>query len=83
MLEVALGKSLEVISQETLFRPLGLSNTTFLPSREMLKTVPTAYNREGGQLKAKASLAEIDELRFILPGGSLFTNLVFSKTYLF
>ena len=75
VLEVALGKSLEVISQETLFRPLGLSNTTFLPSREMRKTVPTAYNREGGQLKAKASLAEIDELRFILPGGSLFTNL--------
>ena len=75
VLEVALGKSLEVISQETLFRPLGLSNTTFLPSREMRKKVPTAYNREGGQLKAKASLAEIDELRFILPGGSLFTNL--------
>jgi CubicO group peptidase (beta-lactamase class C family) len=75
VLEVALGKSLEVISQETLFRPLGLSNTTFLPSREMRKTVPTAYLREGKQLKARASLAEIDELRFILPGGSLFTNL--------
>ena len=75
VVEVALGKSLEVISQETLFRPLGLSNTTFLPSREMRKTVPTAYLREGRQLKARASLAEIDELRFILPGGSLFTNL--------
>ena len=47
VLEVALGKSLEVISQETLFRPLGLSNTTFLPSREMRKMVPTAYLRVG------------------------------------
>ena len=75
VVEVALGKSLEVISQETLFRPLGLSNTTFLPSREMRKAVPTAYLREGRQLKARGSLAEIDELRFILPGGSLFTNL--------
>ena len=75
VVEVALGKSLEVISQETLFRPLGLSNTTFLPSREMRKAVPTSYLREGGQLKARGSLAEIDELRFILPGGSLFTNL--------
>jgi CubicO group peptidase (beta-lactamase class C family) len=75
VLEVALGKSLEVISQETLFRPLGLSNTTFLPSREMRKMVPTAYLRVGKQLKARSSLAEIDELRFILPGGSLFTNL--------
>ena len=75
VLEVALGKSLEVISQETLFRPLGLSNTTFLPSKEMRKMVPTAYLRVGKQLKARSSLAEIDELRFILPGGSLFTNL--------
>lgn len=47
VLEVALGKSLEVISQETLFRPLGLSNTTFLPSKEMRKMVPTAYLRVG------------------------------------
>ena len=37
--------------------------------------VPTAYLRVGKQLKARSSLAEIDELRFILPGGSLFTNL--------
>lgn len=75
VVEVALGESLEVISQEALFRPMGLSNTTFLPSREMRKTVPTAYLREGRELKAKDSLAEIEDLRFILPGGSLFTNL--------
>ncbi|MDB3941604.1 beta-lactamase family protein [Verrucomicrobiales bacterium] len=75
VVEVALGESLEVISQEALFRPMGLSNTTFLPSREMRKTVPTAYLREGRELKVKDSLAEIEDLRFILPGGSLFTNL--------
>jgi CubicO group peptidase (beta-lactamase class C family) len=75
VVEVALGESLEVISQEALFRPMGLSKTTFLPSREMRKTVPTAYLREGRELKAKDSLAEIEDLRFILPGGSLFTNL--------
>ena len=40
VVEVALGKSLEVISQETLFRPLGLSNTTFLPSRKCEKRCP-------------------------------------------
>jgi CubicO group peptidase (beta-lactamase class C family) len=75
VVEVALGESLEVISQEALFRPMGLSKTTFLPSREMRKTVPTAYLREGRELKAKDSLAELEDLRFILPGGSLFTNL--------
>lgn len=75
VVEVALGESLEMISQEALFRPMGLSKTTFLPSREMRKTVPTAYLRKGRRLKAKDSLSEIEELRFILPGGSLFTNL--------
>ena len=75
VVEVALGESLEVISQEALFRPMGLSDTTFLPSREMRNTVPTAYVREGRELKAKDSSSEIEDLRFILPGGSLFTNL--------
>ncbi|NRB76135.1 MAG: beta-lactamase family protein [Verrucomicrobiales bacterium] len=75
VVEVALGESLEVIAQEVLFRPMGLSDTTFLPSREMRKTVPTAYVREGRELKAKDSSSEIEDLRFILPGGSLFTNL--------
>ncbi|MGB0155223.1 MAG: serine hydrolase domain-containing protein [Verrucomicrobiales bacterium] len=75
VVEVALGESLEVVSQEALFRPMGLSNTTFLPSREMRNTVPTAYVREGRELKAKDSSSEIEDLRLILPGGSLFTNL--------
>ena len=75
VVEVALGESLEVIAQEVLFRPMGLSDTTLLPSREMRKTVPTAYVREGRELKAKDSSSEIEDLRFILPGGSLFTNL--------
>ena len=75
VVEVALGESLEVISQEALFRPMGLSDTTFLPSREMRNTVPTAYVREGRELKVKDSSSEIEDLRFILPGGSLFTNL--------
>ena len=32
--EVALGQSLEEIAQDALFRPLGLSRTTFLPSKD-------------------------------------------------
>lgn len=73
--EVALGQSLEEIAQEALFRPLDLNHTTFLPSKEMRKTVPTGYLRKGGKLQKQASLAQIEELRFILPGGSLFTTL--------
>jgi CubicO group peptidase (beta-lactamase class C family) len=73
--EVALGQSLEEISQEALFRPLGLKNTTFLPSKETRKTVPTGYLKKGERLQKQPSLAQIEELRFILPGGSLFTTL--------
>jgi CubicO group peptidase (beta-lactamase class C family) len=73
--EVALGQSLEEISQEALFRPLGLNNTTFLPSKEARKTVPTGYLKKGEKLQEQPSLTQIEELRFILPGGSLFTTL--------
>jgi CubicO group peptidase (beta-lactamase class C family) len=72
--EVALGQSLEEIAQDALFRPLGLNRTTFLPSKEARKTVPTRYLSQNGKLQKRPSMAEI-ELRFILPGGSLFTTL--------
>jgi len=72
--EVALDQSLEEIAQDALFRPLGLSRTTYLPSQEVRKTIPTAYLRQRGKLQKQPSMAEID-LRFILPGGSLFTTL--------
>jgi len=73
--EVALNQSLEKIAQDALFRPLGLNRTTYLPSQDVRKAVPTAYVRQGGQLRRQPSLAQIEELRFILPGGSLFTTL--------
>lgn len=73
--EVALGQSLEEIAQDALFRPLGLNNTTFLPSIEARKTVPTGYLRQKGKLQRQRSVAEIEDFRFILPGGSLFTTL--------
>ena len=73
--EVALDQSLEEIAQNALFRPLGMKNTTFLPSKEARKTVPSGYLRQKGKLQRQRSMAEIEELRFILPGGSLFTTM--------
>jgi CubicO group peptidase (beta-lactamase class C family) len=73
--EVVLGQSLEEIAQETLFRPLGMNSTTYLPSKEMRKRVPSWYLRQGGELKKQLSMADIEDLRFILPGGSLFSTL--------
>jgi len=73
--EVALGQSLEEIAQDALFRPLGLDRTTYLPSKEVRTTMPTAYRRQGGKLQKQPSMAEVEDFRFILPGGSLFTTL--------
>ena len=72
--EVAVGQSLEEIAQEALFRPLGLKHTTYLPPLEVRQRIPAAYARQDGELRKQPSLAG-RELRFILPGGSLFTTL--------
>ena len=73
--EVVLNQSLEQIAQEVLFRPLGLSHTTYLPSKEIRETVPTAYSRQSGGVLERQPSRTGGELLFILPGGSLFTTL--------
>ena len=73
--EVVLDQSLEDIAQEVLFRPLGLSHTTYLPSKEIRKTVPTAYSRQSVGVLERQPSRTGGELLFILPGGSLFTTL--------
>ena len=73
--EVVLNQSLEQIAQEVLFRPLRLSHTTYRPSKEIRKTVPTAYSRQSGGVLERQPSRTGEELRFILPGGSLFTTL--------
>ena len=73
--EVVLNQSLEQIAQEVLFQPLGLSRTTYLPSKEIRKTVPTAYSRQSRGVLERQPARTGGELRFILPGGSLFTTL--------
>jgi len=73
--EVTLGQSLEEIAQEVLFRPMGMKRTTFLPSADIRKTLPTAYARKDGGLQKQASFGDLEELRFILPGGSLFATM--------
>lgn len=73
--EVVLDQSLEDIAQEVLFQPLGFNRTTYLPSKEIRKTVPTAYSRQSGGVLERQPSRTGGELRFILPGGSLFTTL--------
>ena len=73
--EVVLDQSLEEIAQEVLFQPLGFSRTTYLPSKEIREAVPTAYSRQSRGVLERQPSRTGGELRFILPGGSLFTTL--------
>ena len=73
--EVVLDQSLEEIAQEVLFHPLGFSRTTYLPSKEIREAVPTAYSRQSRGVLERQPSRTGGELRFILPGGSLFTTL--------
>ena len=73
--EVVLDQSLEDIAQEVLFQPLGFSGTTYLPSKEIREAVPTAYSRQSRGVLERQPSRTGGELRFILPGGSLFTTL--------
>ena len=56
--EVVLDQSFEEIAQDALFRPLGMNNTTYLPSIEALKTVPAWYLEQGGKLLKFPCLAQ-------------------------
>ena len=56
--EVVLDQSFEEIAQDALFRPLGMNNTTYLPSKEVLKTVPAWYLIQGGKLQKQPSMAQ-------------------------
>ncbi len=74
--EAALGdQSLEKISQDVLFRPLGLNRTTYLASKEARKAMPSKYVKEKGKLRKQPSMGENVDVRLILPGGSLVSTL--------
>ncbi len=50
IVEIVSGKTFESFLQERLFGPLGMSSTTFFPSREQLATWPTVYVRRDDRL---------------------------------
>lgn len=71
--EVACGKPLEQIMQETLVAPLGMNSTTFFPSEGARVAAPERYLQEQGELVKQAKYP--GELTFALPGGSLHSTL--------
>ncbi len=50
IVEVASGKDLETFFQERLFVPLGMTDTTFYPTKQQQPRIATAYKAENGAL---------------------------------
>ena len=51
IVEVVSGKDLETFFQERLFRPLGMKDTTFYPTKEQAGRIATAYRKSGDKLE--------------------------------
>jgi len=51
IIEVVSGKDLETFFQERLFRPLGMKDTTFYPTKEQAARIATSYRRNGDKLE--------------------------------
>jgi CubicO group peptidase (beta-lactamase class C family) len=74
--EVATGKSFEILLQDLLLDPLGMTSTTFRPSEEMLKEIPSQYYRSNNQLLPRPRVFTTSKKGDLInPGGGLFSTL--------
>lgn len=74
--EVASGLEFEALMKELILEPLGMKHTTFRPSLDVVKRMPTPYNRtRDGFVPREAPLAQMAQSRFINAGGGLFSTL--------
>ena len=79
VVEVVGGKPFEQFVEERIFKPLGMTDTTFYPTKEQVARLATSYRLEGGSLLpaeififAGRDLSERD--RTPLPNGGLFST---------
>jgi len=73
--EIVTGMSLEDVMQDTLFKPLGMTHTTFKPPLATYPLMPITYSREPEGLIAKPRMVPEREPEFILAGGGLVSTL--------
>jgi CubicO group peptidase (beta-lactamase class C family) len=84
IIEVCSGRSYEDFLQQRVFTPLGMTDTTFFPTREQHRRVATTYGKKDGQL-VPTPHAIIDlppGSRYPLPAGGLYsTGADLAKVY--
>ncbi|MBW1799261.1 MAG: beta-lactamase family protein [Deltaproteobacteria bacterium] len=74
--EVAAGKPFEVLMQELLLDPLGMTSTTFHPSEKVLQEIPSGYHRANDELVPRSRVLTESSLGDLInPGGGLFSTL--------
>ncbi len=74
--EVASGLEFEALMKNLILEPLGMENTTFRPSIDVVEQMPMAYNHtKNGFVPRGDHLAQVAQSRFINAGGGLFSTL--------
>lgn len=79
VIEILSGIKFGAFLQQRIFDPLGMKNTTFIPSEEQLSRLATTYRKEGEKLKPIMlgfTHPLTDKNRVAMPFGGLFSNAV-------
>jgi CubicO group peptidase (beta-lactamase class C family) len=76
IIEVASGKPLDVFMHERIFRPLGMTDTTFRPAAEQRRRLAIIYRKqdEGGLAPLPGQGFPAENLRWLSPSGGLFST---------
>lgn len=76
IIEVVSGQSYEDFLHKRVFQPLGMSDTTFYPSRELRERATVTYAKKDNQLVAAANnLIDLPSgARFPIPAGGLYST---------
>ncbi len=74
--EVATDKHFEILMQELVLNPLGMTSTTFHPSKEVIQELPRGYYRANDKLVPRQRRFTESSLGDLInPGGGLFSTL--------
>jgi CubicO group peptidase (beta-lactamase class C family) len=76
VIEVVSGESYEDFMRKRIFEPLGMKDTSFKPSKELLKRAAGLYDRKGDKLVAVKDnlLGSTEKSRHPIPAGGLYST---------
>lgn len=74
VVEVASGQTFDVFLKQRIFDPLGMKETSFVPSADQMARVPVSYQRDGDALKKSDTMNRLFGKGYFSGGGGLFAT---------